>query len=82
MLYFVWLNSTLTSPYRPLFEVVYGMEVIIMSSLLLMAPLAAIGISIASPLHRNFRLVILLAVTHMVLGTLARLALLYEQIFA
>ncbi|GMT01904.1 hypothetical protein PENTCL1PPCAC_24078, partial [Pristionchus entomophagus] len=82
MFYFVWLNGSHTAPHYPLFEIVYCLEGCTLGFVLISVPIAAIGIYLASPLHRNCRIVFLLAVAHMAIGTLSRIALMYHQLFS
>ncbi|GMR47203.1 hypothetical protein PMAYCL1PPCAC_17398, partial [Pristionchus mayeri] len=82
MLHFVWLNSTLTKPFTPLFETVYVIEGCALAVLLTLVPFAAVAIIRASPIHRNFRIVFLLALFHLTIGTLSRIVLIYHQLLS
>ncbi|GMT22243.1 hypothetical protein PFISCL1PPCAC_13540, partial [Pristionchus fissidentatus] len=80
MLYFNWMNTTLTDKYWPIFEVVYLLEIATILTCIIGSPFAAYGITHASPLHRNFRIIFLLVVFHMNIGAFSRLALIYNQV--
>ncbi|GMR41124.1 hypothetical protein PMAYCL1PPCAC_11319, partial [Pristionchus mayeri] len=76
----VWLNSSLTDPYWPLFEIIYAGELLLIFSFLLLLPLALHVIHKHAELHQNVRLLLSSILLHGSLGAVARLPLIAHQL--
>ncbi|GMR58057.1 hypothetical protein PMAYCL1PPCAC_33410, partial [Pristionchus mayeri] len=76
----VYLNSTTVAFAPTLFYFIYGIEVILCSISVFLAPFAALALMRAGVIHRNFRYCVLCAVFQLFLACLSRFFLLFCQI--